>query len=135
MFSPSRSSLFSPCLPKSRNTRGISGNFECAPLALSHEIAEILARFVRRPYNRGGEGMPAIVDLRIRNNLKHARAGTIAQTPDVFKVPAVNYFDPDRWREEMSKVFKRMPLMLAMTAELREIGDYKAMNAGGHRRW
>ena len=30
----------------------------------------------------------------------------------------------------MDKVFRRMPLMLAMSAEIREPGDYKAMDAG-----
>lgn len=66
-----------------------------------------------------------------RNSLAHAEAGTIAQTEDVFKVPASHYYDEDRWHAEMKQIFKRMPLMLAMTAELREVGDYKAMNAGG----
>lgn len=66
-----------------------------------------------------------------RNNLAHARAGTIPQTDDVCKVPAENYFDETRWQQEMEKIFRRMPLVLATTAELPEVGDYKAMDAGG----
>ncbi len=66
-----------------------------------------------------------------RNSLAHAEAGTIAQTEDVFKVPSDHYYDPDRWQAEMKQIFKRMPLMLAMSAELKEVGDYKAMDAGG----
>ena len=66
-----------------------------------------------------------------RNNMAHGDAGTIPQTSEVFKVPAANYYDETRWQEEIQKVFKRMPLMLAMTAEVREPGDYKAMNVGG----
>ncbi|MFT5011359.1 MAG: nitrite reductase/ring-hydroxylating ferredoxin subunit [Patiriisocius sp.] len=66
-----------------------------------------------------------------RNSLAHAEAGTIAQTEDILKVPAKHYYDKDRWRAEMDKIFRRMPLMLAMTAEVKEIGDYKAMDAGG----
>ncbi len=66
-----------------------------------------------------------------KNNLQHAMAGTIQQTDDVLKVPASNYFEPVRWEKEMRQVFRRMPLMLAMTAELKEVGDYKAMDAGG----
>ena len=62
-----------------------------------------------------------------KNNLQHAKAGTISQTKDICKVPVENYFDRDRWQQEMSMVFRRMPLMLAMTAEVREVGDYKAM--------
>ena len=66
-----------------------------------------------------------------KHNLRHAKAGTIEQTKDIYKVPVENYFDRDRWQQELSKVFRRMPLMLAMTAELREVGDYKSMDAGG----
>ena len=66
-----------------------------------------------------------------RNNMEHANAGTIPQTDDIFRVPVGNYFEEERWRDEMTKVFQRMPLMLAMTAELRNPGDYKAMNVGG----
>ena len=66
-----------------------------------------------------------------KNNMAHAEAGTIPQTDDVLKVPAGNYYEEERWRQEMKLVFKRVPLMLAMTAELRENGDYKAMDAGG----
>ena len=64
-------------------------------------------------------------------NMAHGDAGTIPQTDDVLKVPVGNYFEPDRWKQEIDKIFKRVPLMLAMTAELKEPGDYKAMNAGG----
>jgi phenylpropionate dioxygenase-like ring-hydroxylating dioxygenase large terminal subunit len=66
-----------------------------------------------------------------RDNIGHAQAGTIAQEADVFKVPAENYFDPDRFKLEIDKVFKRIPLMLAATAELPEAGDYKAMDVVG----
>jgi len=66
-----------------------------------------------------------------RNNMAHGEAGTIPQADAIFKVPVGNYFEEQRWRDEMDKIFKRMPLMLAMTAELRNPGDYKAMDAGG----
>ena len=64
-------------------------------------------------------------------NMAHGDAGTIPQTDDVLKVPVGNYFETERWQQEINKIFKRVPLMLAMTAELKEPGDYKAMNAGG----
>jgi nitrite reductase/ring-hydroxylating ferredoxin subunit len=66
-----------------------------------------------------------------KNNMAHGTAGTIPQTDEVFKVPVGNYFEQERWQQEMDLVFKRMPLMLALTAELRNPGDFKAMNAGG----
>ena len=64
-----------------------------------------------------------------RHNLAHVHAGTIEQTDEICKIPARHYFDEARWRQEMDKVFKRLPLMLAMTAEISNPGDYKAMDA------
>lgn len=46
-------------------------------------------------------------------------------------VPVRSYTDPDQWKAEMELVFKRVPLMLAFTAELPNPGDYKAMDAVG----
>jgi len=47
------------------------------------------------------------------------------------RVPARSYTDPDQWKAEMELIFKRVPLMLAFTAELPNAGDYKAMDAVG----
>ena len=53
-----------------------------------------------------------------KHNLGHANAGTIEQTDAILKVSASNYTDEARWHLEMDRVFKRVPLMLAMTAEM-----------------
>ncbi len=66
-----------------------------------------------------------------RHNIEHVKAGTIPQEPDVRRVPAANYHDPGRWQLEIDRVFRRLPLMLAFSAELREPGSYKAMQAAG----
>ncbi len=66
-----------------------------------------------------------------KHSLAHARAGTIDQEPDVMQIPASNYFDQQRWQLEMDRIFKRVPLMLAMSCEIPEPGDYKAMEAVG----
>lgn len=66
-----------------------------------------------------------------RHNIAHTKAGTIDQAPSIHEIPAQDYFDPKRWQKEMDGIFRRMPLMLAMTCELREPGDYKAMDAAG----
>lgn len=47
------------------------------------------------------------------------------------RVPTHSYTDKDQWKAEMELVFKRVPLMLAFTAELPNPGDYKAMDAVG----
>ena len=53
------------------------------------------------------------------------------QTDSTFKVPTQTYTNPDQFKAEMELVFKRVPLMLAFTAELPKPGDYKAMEAVG----
>jgi len=66
-----------------------------------------------------------------RRNLEHVKAGTVDQAPGVFRVPATNYYEPERWRVEMERIFKRLPLTLAFSTELRETGAYKAMEVAG----
>jgi nitrite reductase/ring-hydroxylating ferredoxin subunit len=56
-------------------------------------------------------------------------AGTTEQASEQYRVPVWKYFDADRWRLEMDRVFKRVPLPLAFTCELREPNAYKAMDA------
>jgi phenylpropionate dioxygenase-like ring-hydroxylating dioxygenase large terminal subunit len=66
-----------------------------------------------------------------RQDLAHGRNGTLAQTDEIYRVSAASYVDPERFRAEMDRIFLRLPLMLAATAELREPGAYKALEAAG----
>ncbi|MFN3231165.1 MAG: aromatic ring-hydroxylating oxygenase subunit alpha [Alphaproteobacteria bacterium] len=66
-----------------------------------------------------------------RENIEHAKHGTVTLADDVYEVPAANYFDQTRFEQEIDDVFKRVPLMLAPTAELPKNGDYKSMEAVG----
>ncbi len=66
-----------------------------------------------------------------RTDLAHGREGTMDQTDAIYKVPAAAYYDKDLWAGEMQQIFRRVPLMLAMTAEVPEVGDYKALDATG----
>jgi len=52
-------------------------------------------------------------------------------TDRTMQVPSSSYTDTDQFNAEMELVFKRVPLMLAFTAELPHPGDYKAMEAVG----
>lgn len=52
-------------------------------------------------------------------------------TDTTMTVPTRSYTDPDQWAAEVELVFKRVPLMLALTAEMPNPGDYKAMDACG----
>ena len=66
-----------------------------------------------------------------RRNLAHVKADTIDQEADVLRVPAAHYTDPARFRLEIDRVWKRMPLVLALSRELEGPGAYKTMVAAG----
>ena len=58
--------------------------------------------------------------------VQHAEAGTTDSTEDIYRLPVESY-SPDSWQEEMDAIFRRLPLMLALSAELPQPGSYKAM--------
>jgi len=62
-----------------------------------------------------------------RRNIAHVKAGTVDQTADLHRVPAQHYYDPDRWHLEIEKIFKRLPLLLGFSCELREPGSYRSL--------
>ncbi len=66
-----------------------------------------------------------------RQDLEHGRKGTMDRVDEIYKVPVEYYFERTRWEKEMRLVFRRIPLMLAASAELQNPGDYKAMEAAG----
>jgi phenylpropionate dioxygenase-like ring-hydroxylating dioxygenase large terminal subunit len=78
----------------------------------------------------GSAGRKALVEM-ARRNLAHVKAGSVDQAEALHRVPARNYFDPERGRAEVERVFRRLPLVLAFSCELREPGAYKATSAAG----
>lgn len=66
-----------------------------------------------------------------RSLMAHAEAGTIAQAPEILRVPASEYTDPELFEREKRQIFRRLPLMLAPSCELKQPGAYKAMNVAG----
>ncbi len=60
----------------------------------------------------------------VENNQTH-------NAKQVMRIPSTSYTDVNQWLVEMELVFKRVPLMLAFTAELPLPGDFKAMDACG----
>lgn len=67
----------------------------------------------------------------VRNGMAHARAHTLAKAPQVMALPAQRYFDPAIFEAEVERIFKRVPLLLAVTAEMPKPGDFKALDAAG----
>jgi len=66
-----------------------------------------------------------------RRNIAHVKAETIDQEPGVFRVPASHYLERERFEREIERVWKRAPLMLALSSELREPGDFRALEVAG----
>lgn len=63
--------------------------------------------------------------------IAHNKAGTVHLTESITTIPASNYFDPERWQREVDMIFKRVPLLLAMSAEIKEVNTYKAIDVVG----
>ena len=60
--------------------------------------------------------------------LAHVTNGTTDSAESVKHIPVRNYLDPLRWQGEMDQIFRRLPLLLALSCELRAPGDYKAID-------
>ena len=63
--------------------------------------------------------------------LEYVETKSTFMTASTMTVPTRSYTDPDQFEAEMDLVFKRVPLMLAFTAEMPKPGDYKAMDVIG----
>jgi phenylpropionate dioxygenase-like ring-hydroxylating dioxygenase large terminal subunit len=63
--------------------------------------------------------------------IAHTRAGTVPLADDVVRVPARNYLDPHRWQAEMDGIFRRVPLLLGFSSELREPHSYSSVDVLG----
>lgn len=63
--------------------------------------------------------------------LEHSDNGTTDSAADILEVPVTEYLDAQIWDRELRMIFRRVPLALALTAELPNPGDYKAMEAAG----
>ena len=69
------------------------------------------------PLDRQADRIEQIGDVAeiMRDYVEHK---TTFQTAQHMRVPSASYTDPDQWKAEMELVFKRVPLLLAFTAEL-----------------
>lgn len=53
------------------------------------------------------------------------------QAATMLSVPAQVYRDPDQWQREIDSIFLRMPLLVALSCEVRQPGDYVALQIAG----
>ena len=63
--------------------------------------------------------------------LHYVEEGRTFQSDKITTVAVGDYTNPERWQREIVLIFKRLPLLLALSAELPEPGSYKAMETVG----
>jgi phenylpropionate dioxygenase-like ring-hydroxylating dioxygenase large terminal subunit len=61
----------------------------------------------------------------------HARSGTPVRAPAIFRNPVAAYSDPARAQLERERLFRAMPLFMAMSCRMPEPGDYMAEELAG----
>jgi len=66
-----------------------------------------------------------------RRTLAHARAGTVPLADAVARVSAAGYVDPSAWELEMERIWRRVPLLFAPSADLPANGRYRAFDIAG----
>ncbi|WP_409329697.1 aromatic ring-hydroxylating oxygenase subunit alpha [Trujillonella humicola] len=59
------------------------------------------------------------------------REGGTDRAPEQYVEPVANYRDPDVWAREVEQIHRRVPLAVALSAELPEPGSYKAVEVVG----
>jgi len=50
---------------------------------------------------------------------------------EILRVPVEMYFDQDRWQKEVDRIFKRLPLVLGFTCQMKDPGSYSAVTILG----
>ncbi len=63
--------------------------------------------------------------------VEHLRNGTTDMAPEQMQIPISYYLDRDEWEREIQTVFHRIPLPVCTSAELANVGDYKALRVVG----
>lgn len=66
-----------------------------------------------------------------RREVENLQNKRIDLAPDIHRIPTAHYHDPDRWNLEMDRIFRRLPLALAFSSEMREPGAYRALEVAG----
>jgi carnitine monooxygenase subunit len=66
-----------------------------------------------------------------RRTVAHAEAGTVPTVDGFRRVPTRNYYDAERWKLEMDRIFRRVPLVLAFSVEVSQPNSYRALDVMG----
>jgi len=67
----------------------------------------------------------------IRRFLAHQREDSAPQAPSLLRIPAAHYTSPDHLGRERSRLFRRRPGVVGLSADIPDAGDYLSCDAGG----
>jgi phenylpropionate dioxygenase-like ring-hydroxylating dioxygenase large terminal subunit len=80
---------------------------------------------------RGSNNRQAELLALTRRAFAHHRAGTTDQAPSTMAIPVAAYADPVRYAREVERIFRHLPIALALSIELPHPGDWRAMHVLG----
>ena len=63
--------------------------------------------------------------------LGHVQNGTTDWAADTMEVPSTEYTDPAIWQREMDDIFKSLPILVGVSQEIPEPGDFKTLEILG----
>lgn len=63
--------------------------------------------------------------------LQHDADGTFPVADDVMSMPGSRYTCPEQFEREKARIFRRVPLVLAASCELPQVGSYKTIEVAG----
>ena len=64
----------------------------------------------------------------VRRALSHFKNNTTDQAKQVMSMPIEAYIDEGRYKKEINRIYKHLPLALCLSSELPEARSYRAMN-------
>lgn len=73
---------------------------------------------------------PALHDI-VRRLQANVEAGLPDMADAPMKVPAAGYADPARYRQEIEQIFLKVPLLVALSCDVREPGEFLAYEVAG----
>ncbi|MFV0277580.1 MAG: aromatic ring-hydroxylating oxygenase subunit alpha [Parahaliea sp.] len=77
------------------------------------------------------KGLAEYYNRIVESLMDHVEKGTTDQAQDVMEVPCNQYTDPATWQREIDQIFKRLPIMVALSVEIPEPGDFKTIEMMG----
>lgn len=74
------------------------------------------------------ENRRACYNRMVKRMIEHVENGTTDSADDTMIVASSEYTDPDYWEREMASTFKKLPILVGMSHEIPNAGDFKSLD-------